>query len=171
MADLPQDDDGLDKQVIELTAAFISDAERMAQLVRGFMSNWFKGLGLKEKQPSLPAEFLLELAGVIRVAQWQRAGLLDAMGEEFPPWQNLLEQLMCRLMEAPTTFCFDPRTSQAPLCRRSTWIWFRRCSWSACREVGVDLVIRPLAVDDMLSAVANLLWNYRHLSRTDPPNG
>lgn len=170
MANPQQKDDDRDRQVIDAVAAFIGDAEHMAQLVRGFLTNWFKGLGLGKKRPSLPAEFLLELAGVIRIAHWQRAGLLDAMGERFPPWQDLLEQLMRRLMEAPASFCFDPRTSPAPLCRRSALIWFRRCSWSASREVGVDLVVRPLSVDDMLTAVANLLWNYRHLSRTEPPN-
>lgn len=171
MANPQQKDDGRDRQVVDAVAAFIGDAEHMAQLVHGFLTNWFKGLGLGKKQPCLPAEFLLELAGIIRVAQWQRAGLLDAMGEKFPPWQDLLEQLMCRLMDAPASFCLDARTSPAPLCRRSALIWFRRCSWSACREVGVDLVIRPLSINDMLTAVAKLLWKYRHLSQMEPPNG
>jgi hypothetical protein len=162
---------GRDRQVVEAIAAFIGDAEYMAELVHRFLTNCFKGLGLPIYEHCLPAEFLLELAAVIRIAQWQRAGLVDAMGEKFLPWQDLLRQLIRRLMEEPLSFSFDPKACSAPLCRRVVGVWFHRCSWSAVREIAVDVIVHPLAAYDMLSAVADLLWKYRRLSRRDHENG
>lgn len=167
MATEQKHDDGQNRQVVDMIAAFMRDAEHAADLVDRLLRTWFLGLGVGITPTSFPAEFLLELAAVIRIAQWQKANLLDVLGEQFAPWPDLLGQLMRRLMEDPTSFSLDPKMCPAPLSRRVVWVWFHRCSRSAIREVGVDVAIQPKAVEEMLEEIANLIWKYRHLSRPE----
>jgi hypothetical protein len=149
-------------EVTKVLSAFVGDGEYMATLVARFLDEWHQAMGRKKPLP-LPAEFLLELSAVIRIAIWQRAGLTLEMGADFPPWQELLEQLLSRLFTNPTSFSCDPYSCPAPLRKKVVEFWFQRCSWTATLILGTDIVIHPVDEELLLDALADALWQHRNL--------
>lgn len=142
--------------------AFIRDGEYAGQQTAMFLKRWSKSLG-RRKLPPLPAEFLLELSAVLRVAAWQQGGLTVEMQVDFPPAEDLLRELLERLRDRPESFAVDPVACPAPLTNRVTRLWLRHCSWSAPAEVGVDVVIRRPHPDLLRDIFAELLRNFRAL--------
>ena len=71
-------------EVVPILEAFIRDAEYMAHLAAQFLDECLiKSLGF-HKPLCLPAEFLMEVSAVIRIANWQRGALMPVLGIEFP---------------------------------------------------------------------------------------
>lgn len=140
--------------------AFLRDGRYAAEQTENFLKLWTKSLGLK-KLPPLPAEFLLELSAVIRIAAWQRGGLTVEMQADFPPAEELLRELLERLLHQPKSFAVDPAACPAPLNGRVTRLWLRHCSWSAPAEVGADVVIRRPHPDLLRDIFTELLRNSR----------
>jgi hypothetical protein len=140
--------------------AFLRDGEYAAYQTEQFLKLWTKSLGLK-KLPPLPAEFLLELSAVIRIAAWQRGGLTVEMQADFPPAEELLRELLERLLHRPKSFAVDPAACPAPLHGRVTRLWLRHCSWSAPAEVGVDVVVRRPHPDLLRDIFTELLRSSR----------
>jgi hypothetical protein len=158
------------QMVVTALEAFARDSQYMADLAGQFLKRWFASIGYDKNPPALPAEFLLELSAVIRIAHWQRAGLTTEMGAEFPPAAELLEQLLSRLLEDPLSFCLDPGACPAPLQKQVVMTWFRHCSWTATSELGSDVVVNPIDEDLLLDALADLLWQHRSLAKRGPSN-
>lgn len=132
--------------------AFIDDGRYEAVQTAAFLKLWAKSLKPR-KLPPLPAEFLLELGAVLRIAAWQLADLTTEMQADFPPAAELLRELVERLFYKPESFSNDPQKCPAPLSTRSSRLWFRHCSWTATGQLGVDVVIRkpdPNLVLDLL---------------------
>lgn len=165
MSIIMEDRDEL-QEVVEVLAAHVGDAEYMAVLTARVLDQWYEAWGRKTPLP-LPLEFLLELSAVIRIAVWQHAGLTDAMGAGFPAWQELLEQLLARLFNDPTSFSCDPLRCPAPLSKRVTSLWFNHCSWTATSLVGTDIVVHAVDEELLLDALADVLWKHRHLIRKE----
>lgn len=136
--------------------AFLRDGEYAAEQTENFVKLWTKSLGLK-KLPNLPAEFLLELSAVLRIAAWQQAGLATEMQAEFPPAQELLRELVERLRDHPESFSLELINSACPLTDRVAQLWFRNCSWSATSELGVDVVLRRPNRELLRDLLAELL--------------
>ena len=136
--------------------AFFRDGEYAAEQTEKFLKLWAKSLGLK-KLPALPAEFLLELSAVLRIAAWQEAGLTDEMKTEFSPAKELLRLLVERLRDHPESFSLDLKNAPVPLTDRVAKLWFRNCSWSATSELGVDVVLRRPSRELLWDLLAELL--------------
>ena len=154
----------LDEQsdVRVMLEAFLIDANYSARLTQKFVRAWSKSLGM-DLAATLPAEFLTELSAVIRIASWQLSGLDSYMGAALPAWQDLFRELLRRLAHAPESFGDDPKTFAAPLARRVMEFWFTRCSWCAPLFLGVDIVAHRPDPQVLLDALAELLWQGRHL--------
>jgi hypothetical protein len=136
-----------------ILTAFIRDGEFAAAQTDAFLKRWTKSLGLR-KLPPLPAEFLLELSAVLRIASWQSAGLDTQMKADFPTASELLRELIERLLKRPESFAIDLKECDAPLTGRVTRLWLRHCSWSAPTEFGVDVVVRRPDRELLWDAVA-----------------
>lgn len=149
-------------EVTTVVDAYWRDGEHMAKLTARCLDAWYKAWGRKKPLP-LPLEFLLELSAVIRIATWQRAGFTDQMDAGFPPWEELLEQLLARLFTNPTSFSWDSGACPAPLWNRVAGLWFQHCSWTAMSTLGSDVVVHPADEEKLLDALADVLWKHRNL--------
>jgi hypothetical protein len=161
--------DQLDEQadVRVMLQAFVIDANYSAQLTARFVNVWAKSLNV-DMTNALPAEFLTELSAIIRIASWQLSGLASYMGADLPSWRTLFRELLHRLAHAPETFGDDSTTCAVPLARRVMELWFTRCSWCAPLFLGVDMIAHRPDSQVLLEALAELLWQGRHLiSRKD----
>lgn len=143
-----------------ILGAFIRDGQYAAAQTAEFLKRWSKSLG-RRKLPSLPAEFLLELSAVLRIAAWQNANLDVEMKADFPPASELLRELIERLLKRPESFAIHLKDGDAPLTRRVTRLWLRHCSWSAPTELGGDVVIRRPDRELLWDAMAELLLGSR----------
>ena len=91
-----------DRSAVELIEAIIRDAEFMADLTASFLDQlgFLPPLKQRRKEPvALPCEFLLELAAVLRLALWERAGLRDRLGRDLPPAEQALDDLFARFAQ------------------------------------------------------------------------
>lgn len=150
--------------VAEILQALIADGRQMADLAADFLCHWFE---LYESNPAsrFPAEFVLEVSAILRIASWQRSGLVKELTTEFPPADALLDQLLGRLADDPFSFSYDPNHCPAPLSREILRVWFERCSWKAPGLLGADITVDPQHLELQLDVLAELLWTCRHLKQ------
>ena len=86
-------------QFMEVQATLESvlvNAEIMAELTARFLTAWRQTSGWKA-QSCFPAEFLLDVGGILRIAMLAQAGLLPTLGLYEVPAEDLLARLTNRL--------------------------------------------------------------------------
>jgi hypothetical protein len=142
--------------------AFIRLAHADAEHVADFLERWLKPLRLGRAAP-FSAEFLCDLAAIIRIAAWQRAGLAADLKEPFPPAQELLENLIRRFIADPLSFGSKPSTAPQSLPSRVVSTWIARCAWKAPSETGADVWLSELDEDVLLVLMADFLYEIRDL--------
>lgn len=147
--------------VFAILRAMVADSHRMADATHAFLERWRKTLKLRRKL-QFPAEFLVELSAVLRIASWQQSGLAKELGAEFPAAEELLRDLFQRLLESPLSFGLDPATCQSPLSREVMRIWWKRCSWAAPGLLSADIAVAQSHRDLQIDALVELLWACRH---------
>jgi len=152
------------QDVLTLVEAFLADGEYMATLLSAFLRRWFKAIGRRKPLP-LPTEFLLELSAVIRIAMWQRSAVIAERLPDFPPSEELLDELITRLFREPASFSCDPSSCPAPLHKQVVSWWSRNCSWSAAPLLGADILVGAIDKDALLDALAAVLWRHRDLTK------
>jgi hypothetical protein len=146
-----------DEAVVAVIVAFMRDAERMAVVTAGFLEHI--GPSLQGDQSSWPAAFLLELGAVLRIHQWEAAGIKDAIDATLPCAQAALADLARRLQTEPERFI----RGDAPLLLRVLSAWWLRCAHPNKQFLDVDLVLPYVERGRLLSCVAQLLWKLRDL--------
>jgi hypothetical protein len=113
---------------------------------------------LEARPVTLTQDNLLKLAAVARLHRWERAGLATVLGAGLPTARDVIEDLLA-----------DPRRpsrfSGRELTTKVLYAHLTRAAWHPWD--GADVAIDQAgSADRLLDALAKLLWNHRHLSRT-----
>jgi hypothetical protein len=151
--------------VLEALEAMVRDAVFMADLTADFLDKLLRlnGDSKSRKGPvSWPRGFLLDLAPILRIALWERTGLIDHLGKEFPPAKQALADLFRRYEENAS----DPEKEGAysELRMEVFKTRFNLLAWGGRRELNADVVLGDRDDDRLLEALADLLWENRHLT-------
>ena len=150
------DDIEQDEEVVAVIAAFIRDAESLAERTAALIEQ--SELSPGPGSSTWPVSFLLDAGAIARIRDWEDAGLKDAIDVELPcsveAWTALTQELH-------TTNSRNRRTS--PLLKRVVTLWWRRCAHPIQPSVDTDFAIDPVSKEKLLPLVAQLLWNFRNL--------
>lgn len=152
----------LASQVLE---AFASNGAHNAALVGGFL----EAVGLipprsrRKRQPvCLPPAFLLELAGILRLAEWEHLGFQDKLGEDVPAPAQALADLFKRWS---TKLGKQAAATSPELLHSVLDIWFRKFAWAALEELGADVILEATEEEELLEDLADFLWRHRGVCR------
>jgi hypothetical protein len=151
---------------VELIEFVERDAEFMADLTTAFLDVIGIVPPLKERlrnPVALPSEFLLELAAILRIALWERAGLVDRIGHGMPSAEAALADLFGRL--GPEPQASRSEITGTALCLAVFRTTVSRLAWGAREELYADVVLDPLD-DGSPDALADFLWSHRDLGRS-----
>ena len=99
----------------------------------------------------MPAGFLLELPAALRIAIWERAGLKDRLGIEYPPASRAIAEIFDRYAAAQG----PPAGDYADVVMDVFKATHARL---ARDELGVDVAID----ETLLVALAEFLWTHRN---------
>jgi len=106
--------------------------------------------------------FLLNLAAELRLCQWEQAGLRRYLPGTLPP-----STVAFRTLVPPD----DVGSTEESSGRTELWsqvfsTWLERFCRGSRATIGVDVVLRldDLSVDEFLDAMADFLWEHRHLA-------
>jgi hypothetical protein len=152
---------------VELIEFVERDAEFMADLTATFLD--FIGIvpPLKERlrnPVALPSEFLLELAAILRIAVWERAGLVDRIGDGLPSAEAALADLFGRLGPEPQASRSETMGTALRLAVFRTTV--SRLAWGAREELYADVAL-DLSDEGSAEALADFLWTHRDLGRPE----
>lgn len=101
---------------------------------------------------------LLNLGAAMQISAWERAGLRPELPGDLPTAEEAFQNLL------PGDSVNAPVVSELSLKVFRTWL--QRFSRSSRGALGTDIVLRGAAVceDELLEALADLLWNHRQLA-------
>jgi len=150
------------KQVVDFLTALLLEGRRLANRTAAFLATVPAFAEATNNPPSLSPAFLLEVAAVLRLQDWERAGLTQWVPEVLPTARDMARQLMARLEAAPDSFGLDEELAASALFTQLGSVWIRHFSWDAPRILGVDIVVREDS-NDLLEELADLIWQHRHL--------
>ena len=142
---------------VEVIVAYMRDAERMAEKTATFLKH--VGWSLHDDQSRWPPAFLLELAAVLRIHEWEAAGIKHAIDPSLPSFREALANLAHRLRTETDQFI----RGEAPLLLRVVNLWWSRCAHPTEQFVNVDVVLPGIDRNELCTRVAQLLWKLREL--------
>jgi hypothetical protein len=148
-----------------LIECFVREAEYMASLTISFLEVMeILPVGQRREHPvAIPAEFLTELAAILRISIWELNNLRDQIAADLPRAEDAYNDLMERAYHRPESFS-SPGESP-PLHYRVMEAVLRHLAWNGRRDLGADVLLgRPDDGDDdaALEAMAQYLWARRH---------
>lgn len=163
--------------VVRFLAAVIREAEYAADLVGRFL----EAQELKRPKPvaELSEEtgdvdspkilrakrFLLNLGAALRIAGWERAGLRGGLPADLPAASEAFRNLV------PTAGSERPSNPglSTDLSAKVFRTWVERFSRSSRTDLAVDMLLplRSIPEEELLDALADLLWKHRHLSNSE----
>lgn len=152
----------------ELIETIISDAMFMASLTAQYLEQLDILPSRKQLQNNpvaFPPEFLLELAAVLRLALWERAGLRDHLDSGLPPAEQAWAALFARFGLLPQEVCATE--SESGLKMRVFETTFRQLAHAGRGELNADIVLREPEETILLEALADYLWTHRHAGTPD----
>ena len=114
------------------------------------------------KPVAVPAGFLFELAGVLRLAYWEKLGLKDHLPSQLPSAAEALDDLLGRWSGNMP----HPVRASAPILDQVLHTWFARFAWSGLEELEADVVLDDADEEELLEALADFLWTHRHAGQT-----
>jgi hypothetical protein len=150
------------KCVVRFLAQVIVSARHDADHVAAFLGS-VRLKPRKNKPVQLPAEFLLELAAILRLARWEQTGIHHLINRSLPSAREALRHLAIRAKEAPDSFCLDVKLPPNDFAHQVFALWLMRCARSSVEELGVDVVISGADRKRVLDALADLIWKNRQL--------
>jgi hypothetical protein len=111
-----------------------------------------------ERPVPLPAHFLLDLAGALRLLIWERSGLRPQRIGNLPLARHALREV---LLSAATPQRDCEIGEPGVLARRVVAAWIDHFAWHARVELGVDVLVEEADEDALLEALADFLWDHR----------
>ena len=152
-----------DPEVVAFIAAILRQMDHAAKLVVAF----FRSIGMmgphETSLPQLPGEFLLELAALLQVREWQAAGLIDWFDPDGLSIDDMIGRAIERLRDNPAAIDADLRGTEAMT--DVLRIWTETCAPDARGLLDADIAIRwdnSLDIDAMVNAFASFLCRHRN---------
>jgi hypothetical protein len=155
--DLPNDC-GVPPDMVDAVAA---DAAADADLVIGF----FRAVGLAPaagRTAAFPGAFLLDLGAALRLWAWEAAGLNIHRDAGLPAARDAFRQVC---LDAVKPAARDPNP---PLHRAVVRLAADRLAWTGRRDLGATIALGDPDGDDLVDALARMLWANRHPEMRDP---
>ena len=149
-------------EVVAFIAAVLRQMDHAANLVVAF----FRSVGLmgptETLATALPREFLLELAALLQVREWQGAGVIDWYDPDGPSIDDRIGQAIARLKD-------DPEAVAAARCGTMAMIdvlriWTETCAPDARGHLDADVAIRwdsSVDLDPLVDAFADFICRHR----------
>jgi hypothetical protein len=167
------------EQVLRFVAAIILNAQRKAEMTIEMLKN----LGYPVQSKRVPvdlstfkiprgpeAEWLSNLGAALQVGSWERAGLLEQLPENTVP---SFSAAVRQLAPGHGANAADPEEAPGDLNRQVLQAWLAHFALAAQSSLGVDIVVKKdnLPADDLLEALADLLWEHRGRMRSPTTPG
>jgi hypothetical protein len=135
----------------EFVKALVCEAERDAVLVGEFL------IARLKRPICLPKMFLLDLAAVLRMMEWERVGINLHLQAGLPCGSQALDDLM-----AAAVGHAGPGAEYLKTLRyRLAVLFFQSFAWVAGIELGADVTLEPADGDVFLEGLADFLWACR----------
>lgn len=150
-----KDDPVQDESVVDILVAFIRDAEQLAELTGDYLIR--QGLHDEDCRRGLSSDVLLELGAVLRIRQWETAGIKDAIQPALPTSEAALTDLAHRLQTQPEQF----GGGESTLLLQVVIAWWQGCAHPAEPTLDVDIALTEIPRDQLLACLARLLWATR----------
>ena len=148
--------------VVTWIAAVLRQIDHAADLVVAF----FRAIGMmsddETKVPSLPPEFLLELASLLQLQEWHSAGVIEWRDPDGLTIDDLITHAIDRLRADPLAAAGERRGTEAMTAMLRTW--HETCAPAAREHLDVDVAVRwdnAMEMDDMVDALATFLCRHR----------
>ena len=153
------------RDTVDYFVAVIFEAHRQADMVAAFLeATGFLPPAKKRKGKTwyLPPGVLIKLGVLVKLYQWDRAGLLPYVDTELPHWRDVYDDVVGELHGHPTRF------SAKELSARVLEVFSRDMSWRQFGGRAVEIAAGPTSdPDQFLENFARLLWDHRHLGKND----
>jgi hypothetical protein len=147
-----------DERVVAIIAAFIRDAERMADLTADFLDQL--GFAPHDNQCGWNSAFLLELMAVLRIRNWELAGIKVAIDPSLPTFAAAYAELVERLQSQPERFL----RGETPYLNCVIECWWLQCAHPNRPILQIDVAMKGVDRKHLLTNVAQLLWRLRNLN-------
>lgn len=154
------------RAAVEVIEAIVRDAAFKAELTARFLDQFETQLlksGRRRAPVAFPRAFLLELGAILRLAVWERAGILGCLERGLPGAEEALADLFARFSRGPQDAQSDGEKSALVL--EVFKISLNRLALSGRSELQADIVMNQPDDEAYLDALADLLWKHRHLGR------
>jgi hypothetical protein len=153
---LPASVNSLTSYPRELIDAVVVQAKRQADLAADFLHA--AGFQATPENPvRLSAGFLQEIGAAMLLLQWEARGLQIHIEAGLPPAKEVIINAFLSTAEHGSI----PTGDELP--RRVLSLFIERIAWHSWRDWGADLALGDLDEETALDALAELLWNSRHL--------
>jgi len=134
--------------------AAIRHAHWSAELLAATLS----AMGFEKSAETWPSGFLLELAAVLRIGEWEHVGLDAHIAEGLPSFAVAAKELASRAIATPSEF--NARSSPV-LWKRVLAFYLRRMAWDGLNAFGADVVVGDVN-ENVVDQLARALWKHRH---------
>jgi hypothetical protein len=149
------DDPVQDEAVVAVLVAFIRDAEQVADLTAAFLTQ--HGLIDEDCRRGLSRDVLLELGAVLKIRQWESAGIKDTIQPALPSSEAAFTDLAHRLQIQPEQF----GGGESTLLQHVVIAWWQGCAHPAEPTLDVDIALTDIPREQLLACLARLLWAVR----------
>lgn len=151
----------------DFRAAADANAERVAHLVGDFLVA--AGMAAPDgagriQGCKLPAAFLLEVAGLVILDEWESLGITPHLPLRLPTCSAAELALLQRLERGPQEFISLER---AFLWHMVNDVWCSCFAWGGKELLCAPCVISGVASDEMLDVIAEFLWRNRHSTTSE----
>ena len=137
-----------------LVRAVVELADRQAEMT----AKWLKAGSHHPNQPlNYPAAFLLELAALLQLGEWERQNVLEHLKVSLPSYRQAADELAARAKLGPEEFR-GPQAIRLSLQVNSVWI--ERFVWDAPSLLQADIVFGDCNEDALVEQLADFLWQH-----------
>ena len=162
---------------VRFIEAVIRDANFMADLTAAFLKaqGFHRVTRTNQSGDGLPADgpiarqaenFLLNLAAALRLARWEQSALRLYLPSSLPSSKEAFRNLVLPVEREPPP---DGRKRATSLSLDVFRTWVERFCRGGQAELGSDVVLKSsgLSAEALLDALADFLWDHRHLGRLE----
>lgn len=148
-----------EESVEDLVRFAFRQAELTGSLLQKFSAKNSK-LGKGERR--FPRDFIYEAAAAIQIMAWEKAGLRPCLPAGLPDAKEVMTSIERRVLCDPASY-LEERTEGEQLMSQVLQIWLDCFAGCGLEELKTDVAVMG-RIDDVLDALANFLWENRHLT-------
>ena len=128
-------------------------AERQADRT----ADWLQSVGVPPGPLKVPAAFLLELAAVLQLGEWEQRNVLAHLNIKLPSYREAAAQLASKAARGRAEF---NGPNSIPLSTLVTNIWIERFAWEGPALLQADIVFGDCDEEALVDQIADFLWQH-----------